>query len=65
MALCNTCEWYNKEYDEYRGNFDDIITVDGDRRPNHFCIAYDEKMPKKIWYKNGNCPFYKKKGTER
>lgn len=60
MALCNSCEWYNKNYDELRSEYDDKAEEIKDKRNDHFCVAYDDNMPKKIWYENGNCPFYKK-----
>ena len=52
MALCNSCEWYNKNYDELRSEYDDKAEEIKDKRNNHFCVAYDDNIPKKIWYEN-------------
>ena len=61
MALCDTCNWYDKEYDEFRERYDDRIKDGGDQREKHHCPAYDNIIPPKIWYENGNCPYYVRK----
>lgn len=58
--LCNTCKWYDKQYDDFRGRFDDNI-YEKDQRDNHSCVMYDDYIPNKIWYENGDCPYYRKK----
>lgn len=63
MALCDTCEWYNKQFDDFRNTYDDTID-DNDKRENHGCIMYEDFMPKKIWHENGDCPYYQKIGSK-
>lgn len=60
MALCDSCKWYDKENDDFRGNYDDRMK-ENDKRENHYCIMYDDSIPKEIWYENGDCPYYRRK----
>lgn len=60
MALCDTCMFYNKQYDEFRQQYDDVI--DGENREKHFCTMYDDNIPLDITYKNADCPHYLKGG---
>ena len=61
MALCDTCINYNKEYDEYRQQFDDVIQLNGDKREKHHCLMYDDYIPNKIFHENGKCPYFMSK----
>ena len=57
MGLCSTCVHMNREQDEFRQQFDDVI-VEGDNTVHHFCPMYDDHIPDKIFYADGDCPFY-------
>lgn len=58
MALCDNCMLYNKQEDEFRQQYDDVVEIDGDKRQKHYCSMYDDNIPNKIFYENGDCPFH-------
>lgn len=54
MEYCKSCEFYDKEYDEYWQAYNDI----GDPE-DHFCRLYkDFKIPKDIREDKKECPYY-------
>lgn len=60
MALCNSCVFMNKKYDEFRQNYDDTI-VEGENIIHHFCPIYNDHIPNEIYYDNADCEYYFKK----
>ena len=58
MALCDNCMLYNKQEDEFRQQYDDVVEIDGDKRQKHYCSMYDDNIPYKIFYENGDCLFH-------
>lgn len=58
MALCDSCIYYKKEYDEFRQSYDDVVVIDSTTPKKHFCRMYNSNIPKGIWYDNKNCPYY-------
>ena len=59
MALCDSCQNYDKSYDEFRQNYDDVIIENGDKRQKHYCNMYDDHIPFGIFYENENCVYYR------
>ena len=64
MALCDNCEFYNKDYDIFRQTYDDCEVVNGDNREKHFCVMHDDFIPMNIAYDNGSCSYFVEKGAE-
>ena len=60
--LCDSCKWYNKQIDEQVTLFDDTNTQSLER---HGCIMYQDYIPQKIWYKNGDCPYHVSKEAKK
>lgn len=64
MALCENCEFYNKDYAELRKNFDDCIIVGEDKREKDFCVMYEDFIPFEITYENKKCPHYMRRSYD-
>lgn len=64
MALCDNCIFYNKDYDEFRQGYNDVIIIDEKPRLKHYCTMYNSNLPQGIWYNNADCPYYEKKEEE-
>ena len=60
MAYCKTCLFYDKRYDEFRQNYDDVIE-EGNTQEKHYCVMYEDNIPNKIYYQGAKCPFYGEK----
>lgn len=58
MALCDNCKFYDKEHDEFRQQYDDVVKINGDKREKHYCIMYTDYIPFDIFYNNGDCPYH-------
>lgn len=56
--LCKSCKWYNKSVDDLTIAFDDTNT---EKQIRHGCVMYQDYIPQKIWYENGDCPYYFKR----
>ena len=63
MGRCERCQYYNKEYDEARQQFDDVIRI-GDDTVKHHCIMYLGQIPNGIYYDGKECLYYEEKGAE-
>ena len=63
MALCERCEFYNKELDEMRQEYDDVIKKD-DTTINHYCPMYDGNIPHDIFNGGGNCLYFSERGQK-
>ena len=61
MALCEKCEFYNRNYANLRKNFDDCEIIDGDKREKDYCMMYEDFIPLNITYEGADCPFFLKK----
>lgn len=61
MALCDSCLFYNKEYDFSIQQFDDVPKI-GNELETHFCPMYLEGIPNEIYYDNGDCEYYENEG---
>lgn len=61
MALCEKCEFYNRNYANMRKNYDDCIVIVEDKREKDFCIMYDDFIPLNITYEDADCPFFLQK----
>lgn len=59
MALCNSCIFFSKDYDEQRKQYEDTIK-EYPHKERHFCQMFLNGIPKNVFYKNGYCPFYEK-----
>ena len=62
MALCDSCTFYNAEYDNKLQIFDDVLKID-EKKQRHHCPMYDGKIPENIFYDNGECEFYIQKAS--
>lgn len=60
MALCDSCNLMDKRYDEFRQSYNDSVAV-ADRRLQHFCPMFDDHIPNKIYYGNGECKHYQER----
>ena len=59
MAIpCNNCLFYDKQYDDMRQEYDDVIVVGNDQPPKHFCVQYEDGIPKDIFYGGNACKFF-------
>lgn len=63
MALCSKCTFMNKQYDEFRQDYNDAIVV-GNTTVEHFCPMYDDHIPNGIYYKGEKCEYYMEKQTD-
>ena len=61
MALCDKCEFYRKEYDEFRQTYDDVDIIGHKPPENHFCPMYDDNIPTRLWYSGDECPLFSPK----
>ena len=62
MIKCKNCMHYDKEYDEFRQQYDDIIIIGQENRKVHHCILYDNEIPSETWKNKEECPdFFDKK----
>lgn len=59
MAYCDICIFYDKQYDEFQQNYDDVIT-EGENQVLHHCPMYIDHIPNRIFYHNAECEFYDK-----
>lgn len=59
MALCDSCIFFSKDYDEQRQQYDDTIK-ECPQKEVHFCPMFLGGIPKNVFYKNGDCQFYEK-----
>ena len=59
MALCDSCIFFSKDYDEQRQQYDDTIK-EYTQKERHFCPMFLGGIPQNIFYKNGDCKFYEK-----
>ena len=53
--------FYNREYDEFRSQFDDEVVIGKPEEQNHFCISYSDHIPDDIYHNGAECPFYQAK----
>jgi len=58
MALCDSCIFYNKQYDELRQETIDTKNLNGGE---HFCFMYQQEIPAAIWQHNADCEYFEKK----
>lgn len=58
MAKCYNCLFYDKSYDDFRQEYDDVIKIGDDQPPKHYCSMYDSNIPADIFYKEAACPFF-------
>lgn len=65
MALCETCAIWDDKYDEFIANYEDSTPDKDDQRVRHHCRMYDDFIPQKITYENGDCKFYEEDKHER
>ena len=59
MALCNSCPFFKREYDDFRKEYDDVIE-EGKTKEKHYCPMYADHIPFDIFYKNADCDFYER-----
>lgn len=57
MALCDTCKVFSSKYDDFRINYDDVVD-ESQTQEKHYCVAYNDAIPDKIYYGGGDCPYY-------
>lgn len=55
MENCNTCIFYDKNYDERKQMFDDTNLSDN---VWHHCSMYDDVIPGQIWANKTQCEFH-------
>ncbi len=59
MALCNSCFFFKRDYDEFRIKYDDVAKEK--KEPDkHYCPMYADHIPFNIFYKNADCEYYEK-----
>ena len=58
MALCDKCALFDRSYNEFRSQYDDVIEIDGDKREKKYCVMYSNSIPQNITYNNGDCPYF-------
>ena len=61
VRQCSNCEFYNKQEDQFRQQFVDILRIGEDEPQQHFCPMYDSHIPTEIYYDGGKCKYYTKK----
>lgn len=57
-APCNNCLFYDKQYDDMRQEYDDIIVVGNNQPLKHFCVQYEGGIPTDIFYGGSACKFF-------
>lgn len=57
MALCDSCIFFSEDYDRKRQQYDDTIK-EYIHKEIHFCPMFLGGISTKIFYQNGDCPFY-------
>ena len=60
MALCDTCQYMNNKYDEFRQAYNDADVID-ENKTEHFCPMYDDHIPNGIYYDDEVCEHYAKR----
>ena len=60
-AQCSKCLFYDEKYDNFRQEYDDVIVVDNDQPPKHFCLLYESGIPSNIFYDGNACKFFVEK----
>lgn len=65
MVLCDSCFFYDRRYDEFCQNYDDVIVEDADERKKHYCPMYNDHIPFAISYENGDCAYYLQKDSAK
>jgi len=55
---CKSCLFYYKDYDDMYREEDDELPYDGSHPDNHFCISFQDGIPKDIWHNKTKCPHY-------
>lgn len=60
---CESCIFYNLEYDEHRQKWDDALLDTAQEVQNHFCPLFDDPVDPEIINGKKPCKFYiNKKG---
>ena len=60
MALCDKCFYWDKEYSDFREEYDDVIEVDAPNVQHKFCRMYDDHIPEEI-LDGADCPYFEVK----
>lgn len=64
MAYCDTCAFWNEQYNELGQNGDDCIVIGDAGLPPKYCPMYDDHIPPDITYNNAKCEWYMEKEQE-
>lgn len=63
MALCDTCAFMDKRYDQFRQEYNDTVRTDN-KIEQHFCPMYDDHIPNGIYYGDDKCKHYQEDDTD-
>lgn len=55
---CNKCLFYDKQYDNFRQEYDDIIVLGNNQPEAHYCPMYLDNIPNAIFYDGAKCEFF-------
>ena len=55
MVQCNSCSFYDSEYDELKQKWDDVIFPGEEHSKKHYCRMFDNNIDEKIISDNKEC----------
>lgn len=61
MINCGNCKNYNKQFDDFIQEHEDIAIEGKEEQERHYCPYYDkiyEGIPNIIWNNKEKCPFF-------